>query len=543
MADVPERLFLYDTTLRDGQQTQGVQFSTEEKVAIVEALDDLGIDYLEAGWPGANPTDSAFFRQMPACTTSRISAFGMTKRAGRSASNDEVLAAVMNAGTTAVCLVGKTHDFHVTHALRITREENLENIAASIAHLVDNGREALFDAEHFFDGYRSDPGYALHCLFAAFEAGASWTVLCDTNGGTLPDEIGRITREVIEAGLPGNRLGIHTHNDTGTAVAGSLAAVDAGARQIQGTLNGLGERCGNANLISILPTLLLKEPYRSRFTIGVSTGGLQQLTRISRLLDDILNRVPEKAAPYVGSSAFVHKAGLHASAVARDPSTYEHVEPASVGNQRHIPMSNQAGKSNLMARLEEAGIKVERGDGRLTRIMDEVKQREDLGYSYDAAQASFELLARDILGIMPRYFFVRNFRVTVEQHQDGNGKAETLSIGEAVLEVAGEERTSRFDSNNGGGKDHGPVHALARAINKDLGCYQSYIEDMRLVDFKVRITSGGTDAITRVIIDSEDRNGRRWSTVGVSPNIINASFEALLDAINWKLVQDQAPVP
>ncbi len=538
-----ERLFLYDTTLRDGQQTQGVQFSTEDKVAVVKALDDLGIDYLEAGWPGANPTDSAFFRQMPACRSSRIAAFGMTKRAGRSASNDEVLAEVLNAGTTAVCLVGKAHDFHVTQALRISREENLENIAASIAHLVDNGREALFDAEHFFDGYGSDPGYALGCLLAAFEAGARWIVLCDTNGGTLPAEIGRITGEVVAAGISGDRLGIHTHDDTGTAVAGSLAAVDAGARQIQGTLNGLGERCGNANLVSILPTLLHKEPYRSRFTIGVSTEGLQNLTRLSRLLDDILNRVPEKAAPYVGSSAFVHKAGLHASAVARDPCTYEHVEPASVGNQRHIPMSNQAGRSNLMARLEEAGITVERGDGRLARIMDEVKQREDLGYSYDAAQASFELLARDILGIMPRYFAVKSFRVTVEQHRDGVGPAETLSIGEAVLDVAGEEKISRFDSNNGGGRDHGPVHALARAINQDLGCYQSYIEDMRLVDFKVRITSGGTEAITRVIIDSEDRNGRRWSTVGVSPNIIKASFEALLDAINWKLVQDRAPAP
>ena len=336
-----DRLYLYDTTLRDGQQTQGVQFSTPEKGRIAAALDALGLDYIEGGWPGANPTDSAFFEAAPK-TRATLTAFGMTKRAGRSAENDDVLAAVLNAGTPAVCLVGKTHDFHVTDALGITLDENLESIRASVAQCVAQGREALFDAEHFFDGYKANPGYALDCLRAAHDAGARWVVLCDTNGGTLPVEIGEITAAVIAAGIPGERLGIHTHNDTDTAVAGSLAAVMAGARQIQGTLNGLGERCGNANLTTLIPTLLLKEPYAGRFETGISPDALRDLTRVSRMLDDILNRVPHRQAPYVGASAFAHKAGLHASAIVKNPSTYEHIDPALVGNARIIPMSNQA---------------------------------------------------------------------------------------------------------------------------------------------------------------------------------------------------------
>ena len=538
-----ERLTLYDTTLRDGQQTQGVQFSPNEKLKVAAALDELGLDYIEAGWPGANPTDSEFFARMPQTSHSRITAFGMTKRTGRSASNDELLAEVMNAGTRSVCLVGKSHDFHVRNALRVSLAENLENIALSVKHLVENGFEALFDAEHFFDGYRSNRGYALECVIAAFEAGARWIVLCDTNGGTLPPVVGDVTADVIDAGIPGERVGIHTHDDTGTAVAGALAAVDSGARQIQGTLNGLGERCGNANFMTIIPTLLLKEPYKSKYVTNVSACGLSKLTRVSRLLDDILNRVPDKSAPYVGSSAFVHKAGLHASAVARDPSTYEHVDPGEVGNQRVIPMSNQAGKSNLVARLDEAGITVSRGDSRLSQIIEVVKRRESKGYSYDTAQASFELLARRILGKMPKYFSVEAFKVTVERTMQEDVGSSTNSLGEAVIDIAGERRKSISDGTDGRKVDNGPVHALARAVHKDLGCYQSYIDDMRLVDFKVRITSGGTEAVTRVIIDSEDRNGKRWSTVGVSPNIINASLEALVDAINWKLIRDRATPP
>jgi 2-isopropylmalate synthase len=537
---MPDRLYLYDTTLRDGQQTQGVQFSTPEKQRIAQALDALGIDYIEGGWPGANPTDSAFFETAPA-TRARMTAFGMTKRVGRSAENDDVLAAVLNAGTPAVCLVGKTHDFHVTDALGITLEDNLESIYASVAHCVSQGREALFDAEHFFDGYKANPGYALDCLRAAHDAGARWIVLCDTNGGTLPYEIGEITGAVIAAGIPGDRLGIHTHNDTETAVAGSLAAVMAGARQIQGTLNGLGERCGNANLTTLIPTLLLKEPYASLFETGISHDALRDLTRVSRMLDDILNRVPHRQAPYVGASAFAHKAGLHASAIVKNPATYEHIDPSLVGNARIIPMSNQAGQSNLRRRLAEAGIEVEKDNPALPAILDEIKAREDQGYSYDTAQASFELIARRALGQLPRFFEVKRYKVTVERRKNKRDRMVSLSEAVVVVKIGEEKMLSVSESMDEQGTDRGPVNALAKALAKDLGPYQSYIDDIRLVDFKVRITQGGTEAVTRVIIDSEDASGRRWSTVGVSANIVDASFEALLDAITWKLVRDGAP--
>ena len=410
------RLSLFDTTLRDGQQTQGVQFSTPEKLRIAGALDALGLDYIEGGWPGANPTDSAFFDAAPQ-TRARMTAFGMTKRAGRSAANDEVLAGVLNAGTGTVCLVGKSHTFHVETALGISLEENLENIGASFAHIVAQGREAIFDAEHFFDGYKSDPGYAVSCLTTALDAGCRWVVLCDTNGGTLPGEIARTVEAVTQAGVPGERLGIHTHNDTETAVAGSLAAVEAGAHQIQGTLNGLGERCGNANLTSIIPTLILKPRYADRFETGIAPEALAGLTRTSRMLDDILNRVPQRQAPYVGSSAFAHKAGLHASAILKDPTTYEHIDPGTVGNARIVPMSNQAGQSNLIRRLSEAGIDVKKGDPALPRILEEVKAREAQGYSYDTAQASFELLARRALGQLPHFFEVKRYKVTVERRK------------------------------------------------------------------------------------------------------------------------------
>jgi 2-isopropylmalate synthase len=539
----PERLYLYDTTLRDGQQTQGVDFSVEDKQRLAQALDGLGIDYVEGGWPGANPTDSGFFEAAPALAHARMAAFGMTKRAGRSAANDEVLAGVLNARTPVVCLVGKTHDFHVTTALEITLEENLANIRESVAHVVAQGREAIFDAEHFFDGWKANPGYALDCLKAARDAGARWIVLCDTNGGTLPAEVGEITRAVIAAGIPGERLGIHTHNDTENAVANTLAAVDAGARQVQGTLNGLGERCGNANLVSLIPTLLLKEPYASRYEIGVTRCNLASLTRVSRLLDDILNRVPNAAAPYVGASAFTHKAGLHASAILKDPTTYEHVPPKVVGNARFIPMSNQAGQSNLRKRLAKAGIEVAEGDPRLAAIQTEVKEREDRGFAYDGAAASFEILARRMLGVMPEFFEVERYRVMVERRVNAKGQMVTVSEAVVVARFGTERVMSVSESQDPvTHADQGPVNALSRALAKDLGPYQSCIADMKLVDFRVRITSGGTEAVTRVLIDSEDGQGRRWSTVGVSANIVDASFQALQDAILWKLMSDGAPV-
>ena len=534
-----ERLYLFDTTLRDGAQTQGVQFSADEKHQISAVLDGLGLDYIEGGWPGANPTDTEFFASPPK-TQATFTAFGMTKRNGRSAENDDVLSAVMNAGTPAVCLVGKAHDFHVTTALGITLEENIENVAASFAHIKAKGREGLFDAEHFFDGYKANPDYALQAIHAAYDAGARWIVLCDTNGGVLPHEVSEIVAAVIASGIPGDHLAIHTHNDTENAVANTLAAILAGARQVQGTLNGLGERCGNANLTTIIPTLLLKEPYASRFETGVSLKALKGLRRASRLLDDILNRVPAKQAPYVGASAFAHKSGLHASAIAKDPTTYEHVDPASVGNARVVPMSNQAGQSNLRARLLDAGIDVAAGDPALARIVERIKEREAQGYSYDTAQASFELLAREELGTLPRFFEVKRYRVTVERRKDKRNRMVSISEAVVVTKVHGKKMLNVSESQGPDGSDQGPVNALSRALSKDLGPYQDIIDDMQLVDFKVRITNGGTEAVTRVIIDSEDAQGRSWSTVGVSANIVDASFDALIDAINWKLIRDGA---
>jgi 2-isopropylmalate synthase len=539
----PERLTLYDTTLRDGAQTQGVQFTTAEKLRIAAVLDALGVDMIEGGWPGANPTDSEFFEKAPK-TRATLAAFGMTKRSGRSADNDDVLAAVLNAGTPAVTLVGKSHEFHVRTALGIPLDENLDNIRASFAHLRARGREAIFDAEHFFDGWKADPGYALACLHAAHGEGAAWVVLCDTNGGTLPHEVARAVEAVIASGIPGDRIGIHTHDDTGHAVANALAAVDAGARQIQGTLNGLGERCGNANLVTLIPTLLLKEPYRSRYATGVTEEALRSLLRASRTLDDILNRVPARQAPYVGASAFAHKAGLHASAIAKDPATYEHIDPAAVGNARIVPMSMQAGQSNLRSRLAEAGIEVSPGDPRLARILEQVKEREGRGYAYDTAQASFELLARRALGLLPNWFEVERYRVLSERRR--NARGQTVTVSEAVVTVQiGDRRITSFHENHHRPEegDPGPVHALSQALRADLGPLQRHIDDMRLTDFAVRIVGTGTEAVTRVVIDSEDGQGRQWTTVGVSANIIDASFEALVDAIAWKLCRDAAPVP
>ena len=535
-----ERLYVYDTTLRDGQQTQGVQFSLAEKQQIAATLDTLGVDYIEGGWPGANPVDSAWFDSQPELRAT-FTAFGMTKRAGHSAENDTALNAVVNANTSAVCLVGKTHDFHVETALGITLDENIENIRRSIEHLVSQGREALFDAEHFFDGYKANPDYARACIQAAFAAGARWIILCDTNGGALPAEVGQIVQEVIAAGLPGDHLGIHTHNDTENAVANTLAAIDAGARQIQGTLNGLGERCGNANLTSLLPILKLKEPYRSKYEIGVTDAALRDIKRASRVLDDILNRIPAPQAPFVGASAFVHKAGLHASAILKNPVTYEHIDPALVGNQRDIPMSNQAGQSNLRKRLKEANLIVKKDDPALGRILELVKEREAQGYSFDTAQASFELLARRELGLCPVFFEVKRYKVSVERRKNKYNRMVSLSEALVVVRIDGEKKMSVSESMDELGNDRGPVNALSKALAKDLGPYQAMIDDMNLTDYKVRITQGGTEAVTRVVIDCEDSKGRSWATVGVSANIVDASFEALLDAVNWKLIRDTAP--
>ncbi|MCH8809960.1 MAG: citramalate synthase [Proteobacteria bacterium] len=524
---------LFDSTLRDGAQTQGVDFTAADKIAISKALDRLGLDYVEGGWPGSNPTDDAFFAELPELENARMVAFGMTRRPGRSAANDPGLAALVNAKVPVVCMVGKASDFHVEVVLGIERDENLAMIRESTAHLAAHKDEVLFDAEHFFDGYISDPGYAMDCLKAAHEAGARWIVLCDTNGGTLPDQIGRIV-EKVTAEIPGNHIAIHCHNDTENAVANSLVAVKAGARQIQGALNGLGERCGNANLVSLIPTLVLKTPWK----IGVSEAGLRELTRVSRLLDERLNRAPNRHAAYVGDSAFAHKGGLHAAAVEKDSRTYEHVDPALVGNRRHIVVSDQAGRSSILARFRDLDIDVDVADDRLSALIETVKAREFEGYAYDGAEASFELLARRALGEVPRYFKLSRFRIMDDRRWNARGELVTESEATVTIEAGGAPRMEVATGN-------GPVNALDNAIRKALLPLYPQLEDMRLVDYKVRILTpqSGTAAITRVMIESADQAGRRWTTVGVSPNIIDASFNALHDGITWKLMQEGAEVP
>jgi 2-isopropylmalate synthase len=531
-----ERLHLFDTTLRDGAQAQGVTFSLEDKLVIARALDDLGVDYVEGGYPGANPTDTALFAEKRDLKTARFTAFGMTKRAGRSVSNDPGFAEIVNAEADAVCFVAKSWDFHVEVALGISNEENLQSIAESVRAAIEAGREAMIDCEHFFDGYKNNRDYALACAKAAYEAGARWVVLCDTNGGALPHEVEAIVADVARH-IPGDCVGIHTHNDTENAVANTLAAIRAGARQVQGTLNGIGERCGNANLTSIIPTLLLKPDFADRFETGITPERLKWLTHASRLLDEVLNRAPNRAAAYVGESAFAHKGGIHVSAVQKDPRTYEHVNPEAVGNSRKLLVSNQAGRSNIIAELERIGIHIRPDDPHIGELLEEVKRREAIGYAYEAADASFGLLARRMLGEVPEFFRVESFRVMVERRHNALGELVTVSEATVKTNVAG-----RIVMNVGEG--NGPVHALDQALRRDLGKYQDYIDGLELVDYKVRILTGGTDAVTRVLIETHDRDTRsRWFTVGVSPNIVDASFEALVDSITYKLLMNKAPAP
>ena len=527
-----ERLYLFDTTLRDGAQTNGVDFTLADKLAIARMLDELGVDYVEAGYPGANPIDTSLFAERRPLRA-KVTAFGMTRRPGRSAANDPGLAALLAAEADAVCFVAKSWDYHVRVALETSAEENLAAIRDSVRAATAKGREVLLDCEHFFDGYKANLPYALACARAAYDAGARWVVLCDTNGGTLPHEVEKIVGEVCRQ-IPGDRVGIHAHNDTEQAVANSFAAVRAGARQIQGTLNGLGERCGNANLASIIPTLKLKAEYAERFEIGVSDAALGQIARVSRALDDLLNRAANRHAPYVGESAFATKAGIHASAIMKEPATYEHIAPERVGNKRKLLVSDQSGRSNLIAELERIGLAVDRDDPRLSRLLDAVKEREALGYAYESADASFELLARRLLGKVPRYFDVEKFDVNVEQRINAKGERVTVSMAVVKVKVGGEALISAAEGN-------GPVNALDLALRKDLGKYQSYIAGLELTDYRVRILNAGTEAVTRVLIESADEDGDHWTTIGVSANIIDASFQALMDSIVYKLVKSGAP--
>ena len=559
-----ERLCLYDTTLRDGAQTHGVDFSLEDKALIAQQLDVLGIDYIEAGYPGANPIDTKLFAAPQKLRFAALTAFGMTKRPGRSISNDPGFQAMLAAKATAICLVGKTWDFHVDVALGITPEENLQGIKESVAAVVESGREALLDCEHFFDGYKANPDYALACAKAAYEDGARWIVLCDTNGGTLPEEIEAIVAEVVKH-IPGDHVGIHVHNDTDNGVANSLAAVRAGARQIQGTLNGLGERCGNANLTSIIPTLMLKPDYAERFETGVTQEKLRTLTHASRILDELLNRAPDRRAPYVGESAFAHKGGIHVSAVQKDPRTYEHVPPEAVGNQRRLLVSDQGGRSNILAELDRIGIAVPKDDPRVTRLLDAVKEREAKGYAYEAAEASFELLVHRARG-NPAPFTLIDYIALVEQREGRQLVCEAtikVQVGDTVVHTAAE--------------GNGPVNALDAALRKALTPSYPEIGATQLFDYKVRVLDGrdgarrtaltpshpvfgppllfdytgrvhagrdGTAAGVRVLVESGDHH-RRWSTVGCSTNIIEASWSALADAFEYAILatRDRSGLP
>lgn len=525
-----ERIYLYDSTLRDGAQARGIDFTVADKIAIAEELDAFGIDYIEGGWPGANPTDDGFFANMPTTKKAKITAFGMTRRAGRSASNDPGLQDLLNVKTPSVCLVGKSWDWQVETALKVSKKENLKMVEESLAHMVSKKREAVFDAEHFFDGYKANPDYALEVLRAAIDGGASWLTLCDTNGGSLPSEIYKIV-SAVKKQFPKANLGIHCHNDTEQAVANSLAGVEAGVRQIQGTINGIGERCGNANLIAIIPTLMLKMGFKT----GVSEKQLARIGSLSRLVDERLNRAPNKHAAYVGASAFAHKGGLHVSAMNKDSKSYEHIDPAQVGNTRIILVSDKAGRANILNRLAQMGIQVDAEDERISDLVKAVKDREALGYAYEDAEGSFELMARQMLGSVPTYFDLHSFRVLDERRVNAKGKLVTMSEATVKLTVMNKLKMTVAEGN-------GPVNALDAALRKALIVKYPQLKSMHLADYKVRILtpSEATAALTRVMIESRDDAGASWTTIGVSHNVIDASYNALYDAISYHLMKRKA---
>ena len=525
---------IYDTTLRDGTQAEGVSLSLADKLAIAQRLDEVGVDYIEGGYPLSNEKDVQFFQRVRELDLkhAKICAFGMTRRRGMTAAEDPGIQALVESQAPVCTVVGKTWDFHVTDVLRVSLEENLAMISDSVEHIVEAGREVIYDAEHFFDGFKANPKYTMSCLKAAYDNGARWIVLCDTNGGTLPHEVTKIVNEVVKV-IPGKNLGIHAHNDTGNAVSNSLAAVLAGVRQVQGTINGLGERCGNANLMSLIPTFYLKKDFSDKFEINIKENNIKNLTQCSRLLDEILNRKPNKHLPYVGAAAFSHKGGLHVSAVQKDPKTYEHISPEEVGNVRNIVVSDQAGKSNILSRLKTIGIDIKENDPKVKKLLSEVKDREFIGYSYDGADASFELLARRIMSKIPRYILIKEYDVSVKKNSSGK----IISSAKAHLEVDGEKIVCE-------GEGNGPVNALDNAIRNNvdrLAKYSKYLKDLKLVDYKVRILNTGTEAITRVSIESTDSKGKNWFTIGVSTNIIDASFKALIDSLDYKLFKDNAP--
>lgn len=524
-----ERVYLYDSTLRDGAQTSTINFNAKDKYDIALILDKLGIDYIEGGWPGANPTDDEFFANLPKLHKSKFTAFGMTNRSGTAPENDPGLNALINSDALSVCIVGKSWKFHLEHALHISPEENYKMISGSIKHIVNKGKEAMFDAEHFFDGYKDDKEFALKCAISAYENGARWVVLCDTNGGTLPSEIFQIVSEVKKY-IPGENLAIHCHNDTGNAVANSIAAVEAGVRQIQGTINGLGERCGNANLISLIPTLMVK----MGFDVGINQDQLKNLVKTSRFLDELINKDPNRFAPYVGEFAFAHKGGLHVSAIAKNPKSYEHIDPEVIGNQRKILVSNQSGRSNIIDRLKSIGL--HEGDNikysQISDLVNEVKELESKGYAYDEADASFEILAKKKLSIIPNFFELINYRVLSERRFNAQGDLVNISEATVKVRVNNQEILTVSEGN-------GPVNALDGALRKALAKDYPQLNNIRLTDYKVRILTptAATQAITRVQIESADESDNKWVTIGVSANILDASYNALFDSITYKLMR------
>ncbi len=518
---------IYDTTLRDGTQAEELHLTTEDKIRIAGKLDDLGIHYIEGGWPGSNPTDKQFFNEIKnyAFKNAVISAFGSTHNAKLAPEADGNLQAIVEAQVEAAAIFGKTWDFHVTSALRVSLPRNLQLIGDSLAFLRPHLRELFFDAEHFFDGFKANPDYAIACLKAATQAGADVLVLCDTNGGTLTGDLGEIIRKV-QAELPEARLGIHTHNDAELAVANSLEAVRLGAVQVQGTVNGYGERCGNANLCSIIPTLELK--------CGVECIGkenLQKLTRVSLFVAETANQRPFPRQPYVGGSAFAHKGGIHVSAVVKNPHTYEHIEPALVGNRNRVLLSDLAGRSNVLFKARQYGYDLDKDDPAVLDLLAELKRREAEGYEYSVAEASYEILFFRMMGWSKRYFQLLNYRVLDAVTEEKEPFSEATVMLQVRGEVAHTAATGR-----------GPVNALDVALRRALEPSYPNLQQMRLLDFKVRVMSmahkdGGTASYVRVLIESGDKQGR-WTTVGVSHNVIEASWQALVDSLNYKLFKD-----
>ncbi|HEY8370913.1 MAG TPA: citramalate synthase [Thermodesulfobacteriota bacterium] len=519
-----ERIDLYDTTLRDGTQGEDVAFSVADKVRIAHRLDELGVRYIEGGWPGSNPRDIDFFdaARKERFAGARVVAFGSTRRSKLRAENDPNLQALLQAGTPVVTIFGKSWDLHVHEALRIPLEENLELIHDSVRFLKSRVDEVVYDAEHFFDGYEANPDYAMRTLEAAASAGADVLVLCDTNGGSMPRRIADLTREVVARF--GRPVGIHTHNDAEMAVANALAAVEAGARHVQGTINGFGERCGNANLISIIANLQLKLGYDV-----VTPAQLAKLREVSRYVYELANIQPLKRQPYVGDSAFAHKGGVHVSAVQRNARTYEHIDPAAVGNRTRVLVSDLSGRSNILAKAAEMGIDLAGKDPVVKEVLERIKQLENRGYQFEAAEGSFELLMKRALGRHEPAFELVGFRVINEKRAPNEP---TLAEATVMVKVDGQvEHTAAVGD--------GPVNALDRALRKALERFYPELREVRLVDYKVRILNGrdGTAAVTRVLIESADHEDK-WETVGVSENIIQASWEALIDAIEYKIAKE-----